>query len=75
MATDRGKQFWMENLFRPVFELRLAQIWFIGGVITIITGGLAFDTEVPAHLVLGGAMVFIGHSPVETGATSFKEAV
>lgn len=72
MATDRGKQFWMENLFRPVFELRLAQIWFIGGVITIITGGLAFDTEVPAHLVLGGAMVFIGLVRLKQGLPLLK---
>lgn len=36
---DRGKQFWMENMFRPVFELKQAQIWFFGGFITLFTGG------------------------------------
>ncbi|MEF1308460.1 hypothetical protein QTO17_42175, partial [Vibrio owensii] len=59
MAADRAKQFWMENLFRPVFELRLAQIWLLGGLFTIIAGGLAFDTQVPAHLLVGGVMIAI----------------
>lgn len=59
MAADRSRQFWMENLFRPVFELKLAQIWLLGGLFTLITGGLAFDTQVPAHLVVGGVMIVI----------------
>jgi conjugal transfer pilus assembly protein TraD len=72
MAADRAKQFWMENLFRPVFELRLAQIWLLGGLFTIIAGGLAFDTQVPAHFLVGGVMIAISIARLREGLPLLK---
>ena len=63
----RKKQFWMENVFRPIFEFKQAQIWLVGGVITIVTGGVAFETKVPAHLVVGGLMILVAFLRLRSG--------
>ncbi len=69
---DRGKQFWMENMFRPVFELKQAQIWFVGGFITLFTGGLALDTSVPIHVILFGYMMIQSGIRVKQGLPLLK---
>lgn len=48
--TDRSKQFWMENMFRPIFEFRMAQAWLLGAFLTLAIGGFAFDLSQPIHL-------------------------
>ncbi|WP_024605517.1 MULTISPECIES: conjugative transfer system coupling protein TraD [unclassified Pseudoalteromonas] len=72
MAVDRGKHFWMENLFRPIFELRVAQIWFCGGLFTIIAGGYAFETSIPAHLIIGVTMILVSLLRLKSGYPLLK---
>lgn len=69
---DRGKHFWMENMFRPVFELKQAQIWLVGGLFTLVTGGLAFDTKVPIHLLLSVFMCGVAVVRFRQGAPLLK---
>lgn len=70
--AERAKQFWMENLFRPVFELRQAQIWLAGAIFTALTGGLAFDSTIPVHLVISAVMLIMALVRVNEGIPLLK---
>ena len=70
--NNRGNHVWMENLFRPIFELKQAQYWLAGGFITLVTGGFSMDTPYPVHLILGSLMLFVGALRVKSSLPLMK---
>ncbi|HIF9065290.1 TPA: conjugative transfer system coupling protein TraD [Photobacterium damselae] len=71
--NKRHHHFWMENLFRPIFELNLAAIWMVGGLFTIIAGATSsLEADMRLPLFVGCGMIIIGLFRIKQGFPLMK---
>ena len=71
--NKRHHNFWMENLFRPVFELNLAVIWISGGLFTLLAGAASnMETDGRLSVFVGFSMIIVGMIRVKQGIPLMK---
>lgn len=70
---DKTKHFWLEDLFRPIFELKASALWFLGAISLLIFSGIELSfKQSEASLYVASGMLIMALIRLREGYPLFK---